>query len=159
MLPTALLAAPEGAVRETVLITLPSVVILPVILTGWGSTNSWIRGIWSETNFNFTPNSFIYLLKKYSGPFLLFPPVNNKVSILGYLCRYPNIFLSSTFCNPRSDAPNFSRSALFTISQIPIWRFHKKSFRCCTACLVVSKASPSPNISSKIGHNCPSLLP
>lgn len=157
-LPTARLAAPEGAVRDTVLIVLDCA-RTDNELEMTGNSSSWILGTSLDITFNFKLCSFNSLLKKYSGPFLLFPPVNKRVSILGYCRKYPSISRSTTFCIPKSEASIFSRSALWTISQTPILCSNKKVLRCSTASAVVSYLSPKLKIRSKMGHNCPLQLP
>ncbi|MGB2244947.1 MAG: DPP IV N-terminal domain-containing protein [Flavobacteriaceae bacterium] len=52
---------------------------------------------------------FNTFLKKYSGPFLLFPPVKMSVSIKGYWIKIPNKSLSSTLSIPMSEASTFCR--------------------------------------------------
>ena len=76
LLPTALFAAPEGAVNETTFIFLVFKMLKLLIL-----------GVSEETFLKSIFNDFSCLLKWYSGPFLLFPPVSNKVSTPGFLFK------------------------------------------------------------------------
>ena len=123
------------------------------------STNWWILGRSSETDSSEMPWPRNCFRKKYSGPFLLFPPIKSKVS------RFSNWFKSEmrsrsfTFCIPKSEASILSRSALSTISQTPIFLWCKKRFRWSIASAVFSNTKFKSKTSFRIGHNRPLRLP
>ena len=71
LLPTARFALPEGAVSETTFIFL--------IVSFSLNSNSWIFGVSSEIEFRVIFCALSCLLKWYSGPFLLLPPVSKSV--------------------------------------------------------------------------------
>ena len=147
--PTALLAAPLGAVKETVVI----------VRFDLGNSNEWILGTLLFSTERDKLYSFRCFLKKYSGPFLLLPPVNKSVSIFECVSNTETKSRNSICCIPKSLASTFSRRALATISQMPKPRSCKNFLRCAIARSVVSYCRFKSKSAFKMGHNCPSLLP